>query len=297
MESKIGDQTERPTPITDALDDGAITAEDGEAVAEMLATPSDTPTAHRTRPCESCDHRGVTDYDDRKAVYCDCDHGRRKHYEHFQRIHDRFPRSGVPDHLQGVTLESLRERAGGEVMNVEAVQATRRVLEGVPAFDPEHGTRHSSLCILGANGLGKTGLLTILARSAYVDGFTPLFIKYADLYSAVQSGYGTYVDGDPRHELSQIRTETAQRVHTLCLDDLGDPFGDPTDYQVPKDRRDILFRVLSARHERGRDTHITANYESLGDVAHQFDPRIADRIKEMCAVVEMDGPNLREISS
>ena len=91
-----------------------------------------------------------------------------------------------------------------------------------------------------------------------------------------------------------MRLQAAQRVHTLCLDDLGDPFAPQDDYVETKDRRDILFRILSARHEKGLTTHISANFFDFDEMREQFDPRIADRIKEMCAVVEMEGPNLRE---
>jgi len=274
-----------------------------EIVASALSEPPGSHdrmrvSAHDTRPCEDCDYRGAADRVGGADVYCDCQHGRRKHYEHFQRIHDRVPESGVPKHLIGVTLESLRAVAGDDVMDTEAVQAIQAPLNGHETgyLDPEHGTYHGGLCVLGPNGKGKTGLLTILARKAYREGFTPLFVKYADLYSAVQAGYGQFVEGSPQHDLGQIRVETAQRVDVLCLDDLGDPFAEAqSDYNVPKDRRDILFRVLSSRHEAGRPVHITANHASLQEIARQFDPRIADRIKEVCAVVQMDGPNLREV--
>jgi len=274
--------------------------ESGEQVAEMLAQPAD-PTERHTDPCEECDIRGISGRSGRTELYCSCRYGRRKHLEHFERIHDRFDHAGVPDQLRGVTLKSLRERAGQAVMDTSAVRAVRSILEGGVARDPQHETTHSGVCILGPNGLGKTGLLVILARSIYQEGFTPLFIKYLDLVKSVQAGYGAYADGHPRHELSTIRTETAQRVSHLFLDDLGDPFGQGESYDASKDRRDIIFRVLSARHERGRPTYITANYNAddsrgpLGQVADQFDPRIADRIKEMCAVTKLDGPNLREL--
>jgi len=40
-------------------------------------------------------------------------------------------------------------------------------------------------------------------------------------------------------------------------------------------------------------TQITANFQSLKQIARFFDPRTADRIKEMCDIVQMRGPNLR----
>lgn len=210
-----------------------------------------------------------------------------------ERIEERFDRAGVPDRLHGVTLESLRERAGQAVMETEAVRATRELIEEGVAKDPEHRTGHEGVCILGTNGRGKSGLLVIIARHVFGElGRVPLYIKYADLVrDGVQAGYGTYTSEGV--ELSQIRRQAAQRVHTLCLDDLGDPFSAP-DSSESADRRDILFRILSARHERGLPTHFTANFSSLHEIARQMDPRIADRIKESCAVVQLDGPNLRE---
>jgi len=283
-----------------ALGMGEVPEEVRNTVAQALSSTSNAaPRAHSTNPCEECDHRGIEAVVDGSAVYCDCRHGRRKHHDHFQRIHDRVPESGVPDRLRGVTLESFRE-AGGNASSTGA-QAVYDLLARGRTRDPTHGTTHSSVCLCGPNGIGKSGLLTILAREAYRSGQTPLFVKYSDLYAAVQDGYGCYVDGDPRHELSQLRIETAQRVDVLCLDDLGDPFANPGSgsYQVPKDRRDILFRILSARHERRKPVHITANYgpdpeSALQEIARQFSPRIADRVKEVCAVAPLRSPNLRE---
>jgi DNA replication protein DnaC len=211
------------------------------------------------------------------------------------RLTGRFDHAGVPDHLRGVTLQTLKRRAGEAVMHSEAVQALRDLAESGVTRDPRNGTQHESLCILGVNGVGKSGLLVMLARQAYRDGRVPLWIKYADLVrDGIQAGYGTRTSEGI--ELSEIRRQTAQRAHLLCLDDLGDPFAE-RDRSETADRRDILFRVISARHERGRVTHFTANYDSIGEIARHFDPRIADRIEEMCAVVQLDGPNLRERTS
>lgn len=226
--------------------------------------------------------------------YCDCRFGRRKQIADMQAVEDRFDSAGVPDRLRGVTLEGLRDLAGAGVMRQPAVQAVRDLLSGDTATDPTHGTERPGVCLLGRNGIGKSGLLVILAREVFTSGRIPLWIKYADLVrDGVQAGYGvSYVEDI---ELSTVRLQAAQRVHTLCLDDLGDPFAPSDRYTETKDRRDILFRILSARHERGLTTHMSANYSSFEELREQMDPRIADRVKEMCAVVTMEGPNLREM--
>ena len=227
------------------------------------------------------------------GLYCDCELGKRKHLDAMQSVEDRFDTAGVPTRLRGVTLEGYRELAGEEAARQPAVEAVQTLLEGRPATDPTFGTERPGICLLGANGIGKSGLLVILARHVFRAGHVPLWIKYADLVrDGVQAGYGVTYREDV--ELSTLRLQAAKRVHTLCLDDLGDPFAATRNYDETGDRRDILFRILSARHERGKTTHITANYGGLGELQEQMDPRIADRIKEMCAVYTMRGPNLRE---
>ena len=166
--------------------------------------------------------------------------------------------------------------------------AVRALEEKGEVTDPGHGTKRGSLCLLGRNGTGKSGLLVHLARQHFLAGQIPLWIKYADLVrDGVQAGYGTSVEYAPGLELST--------VDVLLIDDLGDPFAPSGSYVETSDRRDILFRILSARHEEGLPTHITSNHRSLQEIKEQFDPRTADRVKELCATVEMDGTNLREI--
>ena len=249
-----------------------------------------TEVARAQGGCGECDLSGRRP----DGLYCDCRFARRKQVADMQAVEERFDNAGVPDRLRGATLDGLRELAGEEVMQQPAVQAVRDVLSGEPATDPTHGTERPGVCLLGPNGIGKSGLLVVLAREVFKSGRIPLWIKYADLVrDGVQAGYGvTHVEDI---ELSTVRLQAAQRVHTLCLDDLGDPFAPSGDYVETKDRRDILFRILSARHEKDLTTHISANFASFEELKQQFDPRTADRIKEMCAVHTMEGPNLREM--
>lgn len=248
-----------------------------------------TEVARRQGGCGQCDLSGRRP----DGLYCDCSFGRRKQAADMQAVEDRFDNAGVPTRLHGADLEGLRRLAGEKVMQQPALKAVCSVLDGEPATDPEHGTERPGICLLGPNGIGKSGLLVILARQVFRFGRIPLWIKYADLVrDGVQAGYGVTCAEDV--ELSTVRLQAAQRVHTLCLDDLGDPFAPTGDYVETKDRRDILFRILSARHEEGLTTHISANFGSFEELKQQFDPRIADRVKEMCAVCTMEGPNLRE---
>jgi len=280
---------------------GEVLAETG--VLEHLPTevaPGDLPdlpdssdataVAQSQGGCGKCELNGKRPGTGR---YCDCRFGRRKQVADMQAVEARFDNAGVPDRLRGADLQGLAELAGQDVMEQPAVQAVLDLLAGRLTTDPTHGTERPGLCLLGKNGIGKSGLLVTLAREVFRSGRIPLWIKYSDLVrDGVQAGYGvTHVEDI---ELSTVRLQAAQRVHTLCLDDLGDPFAPTGDYVETKDRRDILFRILSARHEQDLTTHITANFSNFDELRSQFAPRTADRIKEMCAVHTMEGPNLRE---
>jgi|APHM01.1.fsa_nt_gi DNA replication protein len=210
-------------------------------------------------------------------------------------VEGRFNHAGVPDRLKGLSLDTLREVAPSAT-ETQAAQAVKRLQESGEVKDPRYGTWRESLCMVGPNGTGKSGLLVHLARQHFLAGQIPLWIKYQDLVrDGVQAGYGTSVEYAPGLELSTVRLQAAQRVDVLLIDDLGDPFAPSDQYAETSDRRDILFRILSARHEEGLPTHITSNHRTLEELKEQFDPRTADRIKELCATVKMDGPNLREL--
>ena len=88
-----------------------------------------------------------------------------------------------------------------------------------------------------------------------------------------------------------------QRCPVLVIDDLGDPFRTRGDVQETEDKRRILLGVIAERSARLLPTLISANYGSLGDMAEQLDPRIADRIRESCELHMLVGASLRRAPS
>lgn len=61
------------------------------------------------------------------------------------------------------------------------------------------------------------------------------------------------------------------------------------------DRRRLVYEVLDARNDQLKPTIITTNLTD-GELAEQFGERTFQRIMEMCAMVEMQGVNLRNTS-
>ena len=159
----------------------------GIGEVELPDTTDPTDAARVEGGCGECDLTGRRP----DGLYCDCSFARGKQADDMQAVEEKFNNAGVPPRLRGVTLDSFRRLVGDEVMRQPALQAVRDVLAGEPATDPTHGTDRPGVCLLGKNGIGKSGLLVILARHVFRSGHIPLWIKYADLVrDGVQAGYG-----------------------------------------------------------------------------------------------------------
>ena len=222
--------------------------------------------------------------------YCRCDYGLSKQYRLLERNEAQYTSAGVPPRLKGLTLDGLISLAGDDPGKQDAIRAAREITRDGVVTDPRRGREKRGVMLVGPNGSGKSGLLVVMARALWEKGYVPLWIKYVDLVSEVQRGYGKMRRD---LELSEVRIQTAQNASVLVVDDLGDPFARADRFEETEDKRKIFFEILSLRHERNSPTLISANYQSLDDLASQFDPRIADRIAELCALVEMSGENLR----
>jgi DNA replication protein DnaC len=242
----------------------------------------------RSVPCGSCNGLGKT----RDGTYCSCDYGRRKQKENTRRMRDALGHSGLPDRLRPLTLATWDERCGDEADKSTARRLVGEVIEDGCATGPQ-GTPRPGVLLHGKNGIGKTGLLAGLLKRLYDQGHAVLWIKWSGMIDSVQATYSGGSEGQSTHG----RIATLQNAPHLFLDDFGEPFRSRDRWRVSDDRRSITWRVVSARHEHDRPTYITTNHDGLGPISDQFSPRIADRLMEMCTVVQMSGRNLRHPSN
>ena len=207
-----------------------------------------------------------------------------------------WPGAAVPDRLAECSMASARR------LHVE---------EGVPPAGPDGEWKRPSdesraafdaadrfvaavasgrrpgagLVLTGPVGTGKSGLLAAVTHAVRALGVPVLWTTYADLVASVQAEYGTDRDGS--------RLLNAQRCGLLVLDELGDPFRERGEAQETEDRRRIVYAVVAARAAAFRPTLASANYDSMGALAEQFDPRVADRLRESCERHTLPGVSLR----
>ena len=245
----------------------------------------------RATPCEKCDRRGQR----ASGLYCTCEYGRERLWKDTQSKKEVFEHAGLPKRLRGCTLQSWDALTGKDPGKRKARELVGEIVEHGVATGPS-GIERPGLIIHGENGLGKSGLMAGLLRKKYRAGFPVLWIKWDDMVADIQATYGHTGQGKEGISTEGL-VSTAQNTPLLFLDDLGEPFRPKSDYRVSEDARSITWRVLSTRHENEWPTFITSNHEGLAQISDQFSPRIADRLMELCTIVEMEGSNLRHPQS
>ncbi len=135
----------------------------------------------------------------------------------------------------------------------------------------------------GPYGVGKTGLAVAYLRRwlSYADGEAALFITVPTLLDRIRETYGPHAVSSERELIDLVKT-----VHLLVLDDLGAER--VTDWVAEK-----LFTIINHRHDEDLETIFTSNL-SIDELAAHIGERTTWRIVEMCEVLKIDGPNLRD---
>ncbi len=138
----------------------------------------------------------------------------------------------------------------------------------------------------GNPGTGKTLLsaiiLTELITRYAVEG---RFIKISRTF--FNRLRGTFVEGSPSYgKAEQIENELAE-VDVLVIDDFG----------IQRDsawEQETLYNLIDARYENEKFTILTSNnnpFKTLKDISNG---RVLSRIREMCTIMEITGPDYRE---
>jgi DNA replication protein DnaC len=158
---------------------------------------------------------------------------------------------------------------------VDAVRELRRWATNPPPLP-------RSLFIWGSYGVGKTGLALSILRARVLDTGAPsLFLTTPTLLDRIRATYSRSPDSASEPEvLGAVKNTTL-----LVLDDVGSE-------RVNDWVQEKLFVIINHRHDYHMETIFTSNLSPAQLVRH-LGERTAWRILEMCAVVHLDGPNLR----
>lgn len=239
----------------------------------------------------------------KECRFCECEAGQRawsywqrKEAEVNQRRLERaFTGAGIPQHFQGLTLESLIATAGSDQGKQEAIAAVSEFIASGWATDPATGRRKPGIVISGQFGCGKTGILTPALREAVAAGKSGLWIEANEFIATIQSGYRRRDEYSNRPEEQETINaadqclSAAQRAGIILMDDFGD-----VERTKPEtdDRRRLFYELINYRHNEALPMLITTNCDGA-QLAHQFGARTVERVMESCAWVEMGGRNLR----
>ena len=141
----------------------------------------------------------------------------------------------------------------------------------------------SSIMLLGKFGVGKSWLGTAIFKDIIYRTRNGKWIVYLDMVKLIQDGYD---DGKSRRTIDFLKT-----CKVLMIDDFGNMSRD----EETIDRQEIVYEILNYRNTHFLPVILTTNLKP-SHAAEQFSERTYERIREMAAVVEMKGANLREVS-
>jgi DNA replication protein DnaC len=167
-------------------------------------------------------------------------------------------------------------------INKQTDMAKKHAYEIITKFpDVEKG-----LFLWGNPGTGKTLLSTIIlteliVRMTIEGRFLKISRSFFDRLRA------TFTEGSAQYGMaSEIEREIAD-VDVLVIDDFG----------VQRNtawEQETLYNLVDARYEAQKFTIFTSNLDPDKTMRDLFEGRILSRIREMCRIVDLSGPDQRE---
>jgi DNA replication protein DnaC len=189
-----------------------------------------------------------------------------------------------------------RTLAGYKAYSPAQQRALLRSRRYVDEFVPGAAGQRA-LLFCGPPGTGKTHLLSAMLRDlAARKGVRGRYEEFFLLLSDIRDGFS--------HGLSSREwLEPLRQVEVLAIDEIGKG-GKNREFE-----QGILDEVLSVRYNAGRPTLLATNYPRPGTVGWDFKadgqaaenlegrlgPRIYSRLHEMCDLIDVLGPDQREV--
>lgn len=173
-------------------------------------------------------------------------------------------RAGLPSRFKDMTFDSHPLRA---------------MAERLERWEPTPEKR--GLFLYGSYGTGKTGLaVSLLRQHIQSNRAAAMFVTTPDLFDVIRESYskGAPPDGDI--------FKRAKTASFLVLDDIGAER--PTEWVCEK-----LYQLVNHRHGEELTTVFTSNL-TMSELAERIGERTCWRIAEMCSIVHVEGPNLRD---
>lgn len=210
--------------------------------------------------CDKCEGRGGY-LNEIGFVHCEC-HKRVK-------LIFAIERSGIPGEYLACTINGYKPVTSSEL------HAKKSCAEFVRTY----GDRKKGLLMQGPVGTGKTHLAcACLIGVAKTYGVN---IRYWSLAALLREEKQTFKDGFTGDSPLAVAAD----VRLLALDDLG--VDRPTDWAL-----EAISELIDSRYRNGLRTILTTNLDRAG-VADMYGPRTADRLRQMCDVLVLDGESRR----
>lgn len=205
-----------------------------------------------------------------------------------RRVVNLYNNAKIPSRYSGAHTGVFRNMTGN---CLHALQSVRKWLHEFPHMQEKKG-----LILTGPVGVGKTYMLTAMAKALTEKGVSVRFVDFFQLISQIKSAYA-------ENKSEQAILSPLLQVEVLIIDELGK--GRNTEFEATVLDQLVMNRynenkilVASTNLSVKKSVEMTADSEHAfsdysGSLEQRVGPRIYSRLLETTLFVEMDGKDFR----